>query len=49
MLNVVEDEEMKILIISKEDFKNYFNSRKIISKDEYEKYIQMKIKLLKSC
>lgn len=49
MLSVVENGVIKKLMISKEDFKSYFNSRKIISKEEYKKYIQMKIKLLKSC
>lgn len=49
MLNVVEDEVMKKVMISKADFKKCFNSRKIISKEEYEKYIQIKIKSLKSC
>ena len=42
MRDVVLNEIKKELIISKNDFKNYFNSRKIISKEEYKKYIQIK-------
>lgn len=49
MIDVIEKEIMKELIISKEDFEKYFNSRKIISKEEYKIYLQKKIKLLKSC
>ena len=49
MLNIVEDEVMNKVMISKEDFKKCFNSKKIISKEEYEEYIQIKIKSLKSC
>lgn len=48
-MNVILNEVMKELIISKEDFEKYFNSRKIISKEEYKIYLQKKIKLLKSC
>ena len=39
--NVV-NEEMEELIITKGDFKNYFNKRNIISREEYEKYLKMK-------
>lgn len=41
--------ENKIVIISKEDYKKYFNSKKMILKNEYKKYEQIKTKLLKSC
>lgn len=40
--DVVLDEEMKKLIISKEDFKKYFDERKIICKKEYEEYLKQK-------
>ena len=36
--NVVRNEEMQELIISKEDFKKYFGKRNTISRKEYEKY-----------
>lgn len=39
---VVLDEEMKKLIISKEDFKKYFDERKFICKKEYEEYLKQK-------
>lgn len=40
--DVVFNEVMKELIISKEDFKNYFNGRKIINKKEYQEYLKTK-------
>jgi len=45
ILNEIKNEVMKELIISKEDFRKYFNGRNIISKKEYEKYLKIKIKL----
>ena len=41
-MNVVKDEVMEELIISNEDFEKYFNKRKWITKEEYEKYLQIK-------
>ena len=40
--NVVRNEEMQELIISKEDFKKYFGKRNTISRKEYEKYFEKK-------
>ena len=40
--NVVINEEMQELIISKEDFKKYFGKRNTISRKEYEKYLEKK-------
>ena len=40
--DVVLDVEMKELIISKEDFKRFFNERKIINKKEYKQYLKQK-------
>ena len=40
--NVVKNEEMQELIISKEDFKEYFGKRNTISRKEYEKYLEKK-------
>lgn len=37
-MNVIENEVMKELIISNEDFEKYFNKRKWITREEYEKY-----------
>lgn len=34
--------KIKSKVISVEDYKNYFNERKIINKDEYKKYLIMK-------
>ena len=42
MEDVVENEVMKELIISKEDFKNCFYERKIITKQEYKEYLKNK-------
>ena len=44
MKGVVLNEVMKKLIISKEDFKNYFNERKIINKMEYYEFLNSKQK-----
>lgn len=38
--NEVLNEVKKELIISKEDFKNYFYERKIITKQEYKEYLK---------
>lgn len=35
-MNVVEDEVMKELIISNEDFEKYFNKKTWITKEEYK-------------
>lgn len=43
VLDEVED-KIKYEIISVEDFKNYFNERKIITLKEYECYIKIKDK-----
>lgn len=32
---------LKEFVIPKEDFKKYFNSKKIITKKDYEKYIKL--------
>lgn len=40
--DVLLNEEMEKLIISKEDFRKYFNERKIICKNEYEEYLKQK-------
>ena len=42
-MNVVKDEVMEELIISNEDFEKYFNKRKWITTEEYEKYLQIKL------
>lgn len=42
-MNVVENEIMEGLIISNEDFEKYFNKRKWITREEYEKYLQIKL------
>ena len=42
-MNVVEDEIMKVLIISNEDFEKYFDKRKWITREEYKKYLQIKL------
>lgn len=42
MKNVVLDEVMKELIISKEDFKRYFKKKNIISIGKYNSYIKTK-------
>lgn len=42
MKDVVLDEVVKELIITKEDFKSYFDERNIISRKEYEKYLKRK-------
>lgn len=44
MKDVVENEVMKELIITKEDFKNCFYERKIITKQEYKEYLKNKNK-----
>ena len=41
---VVLDKIMKEFIISKQDFKNYFNGRCIINKNEYQEYLELKNK-----
>lgn len=41
---VVLNKTMKEFIISKEDFKNYFNGRSIINKNEYQEYLKLKNK-----
>jgi len=40
--DIILDEEMKKLIISKDDFKKLFNERRIINKKEYEQYLKQK-------
>lgn len=40
--DIVSKETMEEFIISKEDFKNYFNERSIISKNEYQEYLKIK-------
>jgi len=40
--DILSKETMKEFIISKEDFKNYFNERSIISKNEYQGYLKIK-------
>ena len=40
--NIISEDEMNQLIISKKDVKEKFNNRKIISKNEYEKYLRTK-------
>ena len=42
-MNVIENEVMKELIISNEDFEKYFNKRKCITREEYEKYLKIKL------
>ena len=42
MKNVVLEEVKKEFIISKEEFKKYFNERKIIFKDEYIEFLKNK-------
>ncbi len=42
-MNVIENEVMKELIIRNEDFEKYFNKRKWITREEYEKYIKIKL------
>ena len=42
MRDVVVNEVMKKLIISKEDFKKYFDERKIITKKDYSLYLKKK-------
>lgn len=42
-MNVVENEIMEGLIISNVDFEKYFNKRKWITREEYEKYLQIKL------
>lgn len=46
--DVVLDEIMKELIISKEDFKDYFNERRIITKQEYREYLEARTEVLKN-
>jgi hypothetical protein len=36
------EDEVEKYIISKEDVKEYFNNRLIITKEEYNKYLKMK-------
>lgn len=40
--DIILDEEMKKLIISKDDFKKLFNERRMINKKEYEQYLKQK-------
>lgn len=42
-MNVIENEVMKELIISNEDFEKYFNKRKWITREEYEKNLKIKL------
>ena len=44
MRDVILNEIKKDLIISKSDFKEYFNSKKVITKQEYVNYIRAKRK-----
>ena len=43
MEDVVENEVMKELIISNEDFEKYFNKKTWITRKEYEKFLQIKL------
>lgn len=43
MKDVVEDETMKAVIISNEDFEKYFNKEEWITKEDYQKYLQLKL------
>lgn len=40
--DIVSKEQMNRLIISKEDFKEIFNSKKVISRGKYEEYLKIK-------
>lgn len=40
--NIVTNENMKKIMISKEDFKKYLKSKKIITLNEYNKYLKTK-------
>ncbi len=40
--DIILNRKMKELIISKEGFENYFNERKIISRNEYKEYLKNK-------
>lgn len=42
-MDVVKDEVMKAVIISNVDFEKYFNKRKWITREKYEKYLQIKL------
>ena len=42
-MNIVEDEIIKKLIISNEDFEKYFDKKEWITREEYEKYLQIKL------
>ncbi len=42
-MNIVEDEIIKELIISNEDFEKYFDKKEWITREEYEKYLQIKL------
>ncbi len=42
-MNVVEDEVMKEIIISNEDFERYFNKRTWITIEEYKEYLKLKL------
>lgn len=42
-MNVREDEIIKGVIISNEDFEKYFDKRKWITREEYKKYLQIKL------
>lgn len=40
--DIIPKEQMNELIISKKDFKEIFNSKKVISRGEYEEYLKNK-------
>ena len=42
MNNVISNESIKKLIITKEEYKKYFNEKKIISQEEYRIYLKEK-------
>lgn len=41
-VNIIKNEQMKKMIISKEDFRNYFNEKRSIKLIEYEGYLNKK-------
>lgn len=43
MRDVVVDEIIKEQIISNEDFEKYFDKKEWITKEEYQKYLQIKL------
>ena len=43
MKDVVLDEAMKKLIISKKDFEKYFNKKQVVKKKKYQEYFDKNI------